>query len=93
MVLYTTFGPIRIRLLERLAPRVTALVWGLALARGCSNAYKCAFYRWAHCFAHGCIVRAWADAQRVIRLILGGRSAAAVGSQPPTLRGARSCPA
>lgn len=45
VVLYTTFGPIRIRLLERLAPRVTALVWGLALARGCSNAYKCAFYR------------------------------------------------
>ncbi|KAL4433836.1 hypothetical protein ABPG75_000277 [Micractinium tetrahymenae] len=45
VVLYTTFGPVRIRLLERLAPRVTALVWSLALVRGCSNAYKCAFYR------------------------------------------------
>lgn len=49
VVLYTTFGPIRIRLLERLAPRVTALVWSLALTRGCSNAYKCAFYRCAWC--------------------------------------------
>lgn len=45
VVLYTSFGPMRIRLLERLAPRVTALVWALALSRGCSNSYKCAFYR------------------------------------------------
>lgn len=45
VVLYTQFGGIRVRLLEKLAPRITALVWDLAAKRGCSNAYKCAWYR------------------------------------------------
>lgn len=42
VLLHTQFGPIRVKLLEELAPRTTALVWRLAEARGCRN---CAFYR------------------------------------------------
>ncbi|KAI7844862.1 hypothetical protein COHA_001515 [Chlorella ohadii] len=45
VVLHTQFGQIRIRLLEQLAPRITALVWDLAVKRGCQGAYSCAFYR------------------------------------------------
>jgi hypothetical protein len=47
VVLYTQFGAIRIRLLERLAPRITGMVWALAAARNCTSAYRCAFYRCA----------------------------------------------
>ena len=46
VVLYTQFGAIRVKLLEGVAPRITALVWQLAAARNCSTAYTCAFYRW-----------------------------------------------
>lgn len=42
VVLHTQFGPIKIKLLEQLAPKATALVWQLAQARGCKD---CAFYR------------------------------------------------
>lgn len=42
VVLHTQFGPIKVKLLEQLAPRTTALVWDLAEKRGCRN---CAFYR------------------------------------------------
>lgn len=44
VVLHTQFGPIKVKLLEQLAPRTTALVWQLAQARGCKD---CAFYRCA----------------------------------------------
>ncbi|PRW45096.1 peptidyl-prolyl cis- cyclophilin type [Chlorella sorokiniana] len=42
VVLHTQFGPIKVKLLEQLAPKTTALVWQLAQARGCKD---CAFYR------------------------------------------------
>lgn len=42
VVLYTQFGPIKVKLLEQLAPKTTALVWQLAQERGCKD---CAFYR------------------------------------------------
>lgn len=42
VVLYTQFGPMRVQLLEKLAPRTTALVWALAANKGCKD---CAFYR------------------------------------------------
>ena len=42
VVVHTQFGPIRVKLLEQLAPRTTALVWDLAQRRGCRD---CAFYR------------------------------------------------
>lgn len=42
VLLHTQFGPIRVHLLEELAPRTTALVWDLAQRRGCND---CAFYR------------------------------------------------
>ncbi|EFN56110.1 hypothetical protein CHLNCDRAFT_144708 [Chlorella variabilis] len=45
VVLYTQFGAIRVKLLEGVAPRITALVWHLAAARNCSTTYTCAFYR------------------------------------------------
>ena len=45
VLLFTQLGSIRIRLLERLAPRVTALVWDMAAARNCSDKYRCALYR------------------------------------------------
>ncbi|PRW61257.1 peptidyl-prolyl cis- cyclophilin type [Chlorella sorokiniana] len=44
VVLHTQFGQIRIRLLEQLAPQITALVWDLAAKRGCKGT-ACAFYR------------------------------------------------
>ena len=44
ILLHTQFGPIRVKLLEQLAPKTTALVWDLAQRRGCRN---CAFYRCA----------------------------------------------
>ena len=44
VLLHTQFGPIKVKLLEKLAPRTTALVWELAQKRGCRI---CAFYRWA----------------------------------------------
>ena len=46
VVLHTQFGPIRVKLLEQLAPKTTALVWQLAQRRGCRD---CAFYRWVPC--------------------------------------------
>lgn len=42
VLLHTQFGPIRVKMLEQLAPRSTALVWELAERRGCKD---CAFYR------------------------------------------------
>lgn len=45
VVLFTQFGSIRIRLLEKAAPRITALVWNAAKSRNCSKASACAFYR------------------------------------------------
>lgn len=45
ILLYTQFGVIRIMLLERLAPRVTGMVWALAATRNCTSAHSCAFYR------------------------------------------------
>ncbi|PSC70864.1 peptidyl-prolyl cis-cyclophilin type [Micractinium conductrix] len=42
VVLFTQFGPIKVKLLEKLAPRATSLVWDLAEHRGCND---CAFYR------------------------------------------------
>jgi hypothetical protein len=42
VLLYTQFGPIKVKLLEELAPRTTAMVWDLAQKRGCRS---CAFYR------------------------------------------------
>lgn len=42
VLLHTQFGPIRVKMLEQLAPRTTALVWDLAQRRGCRD---CAFYR------------------------------------------------
>lgn len=48
VVLHTQFGPIKVKLLEQLAPKTTSLVWQLAQARGCKD---CAFYRcalWFH---------------------------------------------
>lgn len=42
VLVHTQFGPIRVKLLEQLAPRTTALVWELAQRRGCRD---CAFYR------------------------------------------------
>lgn len=48
VVLHTQFGPIKVKLLEQLAPKTTSLVWQLAQARGCKD---CAFYRcarWLH---------------------------------------------
>lgn len=47
VVLHTQMGDIRIRLLERQAPRITQLVWDLAATRGCGakQAYNCSFYR------------------------------------------------
>ena len=53
VVLYTHFGGIRVKLLEKLAPRITALVWQLAEARNCTSAYNCAFYRCAVGCARG----------------------------------------
>ncbi len=44
VLLHTQFGPIRVKMLEQLAPRTTALVWDLAQRRGCKD---CAFYRYA----------------------------------------------
>lgn len=46
VTLHTQFGPIRVTLLETLAPLTTALVWELAQARGCRS---CSFYRQASC--------------------------------------------
>ncbi|KAL4448137.1 hypothetical protein ABPG75_005356 [Micractinium tetrahymenae] len=42
VLLHTQFGPIRVKMLEQLAPHTTALVWDLAQRRGCND---CAFYR------------------------------------------------
>ena len=53
VLLHTQFGPIRVKLLEQLAPKTTALVWDLAQRRGCR---KCAFYR---CAAPPCADGCW----------------------------------
>ena len=49
ILLHTQFGPIRVKLLEQLAPKTTALVWNLAQRRGCRNCafYRCAAWRYA----------------------------------------------
>ena len=49
VVLFTQFGPIKVKLLEKLAPRATSLVWDLAEHRGCND---CAFYRCVHASVH-----------------------------------------
>ncbi|KAI3431859.1 hypothetical protein D9Q98_010611 [Chlorella vulgaris] len=43
--MYTQFGEIRVQLLEKLAPRITSMVWELAAHRNCTTSHSCAFYR------------------------------------------------
>jgi hypothetical protein len=47
--MYTQFGEIRVQLLEKLAPRITSMVWELAAHRNCTTSHSCAFYRYACC--------------------------------------------